>query len=224
MVNTRSTTAKKVGEEIANAGATLQGNQVHPQVQGAANDHVRVYPLAKTDREVKEPLFQMSQAITTQAENITAQANREVVPPENQHASTMASRLKNLTTMNPPIIIGPKFHEDPQDFLDEFYKIVFAMGVSTTKKAEPVASQHKDVAHTLYNQWKDSRHLGDCPMTWEILIKAFLDIFFQRIQSEAKVEDLFNLCQRGMSVKEYSLKFIKLSKYAFLWFPMFGIK
>ena len=51
-------------------------------------------------------------------------------------------------------------------------------------------------------------------MTWEILKKAFLDIFFPKEQREAKVEEFSNLHQGGMTVMEYSVKFIKLSKYA----------
>ena len=39
------------------------------------------------------------------------------------------------------------------------------MGVSTTEKVEFVAYQLKDVAQTWYNQWKDSRDLGGCPVT-----------------------------------------------------------
>ena len=62
--------------------------------------------------------------------------------------------------MNPPMFLGSKFYKDPQDFLDEFYKMLFAMGVSTTEKAELAAYQLKDVAQTWYNQWKDSRALG----------------------------------------------------------------
>ena len=51
-------------------------------------------------------------------------------------------------------------------------------------------------------------------MTWETFKKAFLDRFFPRDQRESKVEEFINLHQGGRSVKEYSLKFIKLSKYA----------
>ena len=39
------------------------------------------------------------------------------------------------------------------------------MGVSTTEKVEFVAYHLKDVAQTWYNQWKDSRDLGGCPVT-----------------------------------------------------------
>ena len=51
-------------------------------------------------------------------------------------------------------------------------------------------------------------------MTWETFKKSFLNIFFPGEQREAKVEEFINLHQGGISVKEYSLKFIKLCKYA----------
>ena len=92
---------EKCTEEIANAGATPQGNRNAPQVQAAANYQVLVKPLAITDGEVRETLFQIAQAITTQAQAITAQANREVVPRENQYASTMTSHLRDFWRMNP---------------------------------------------------------------------------------------------------------------------------
>ena len=66
----------------------------------------------------------------------------------------MASRLRDLTKMKPPIFLGSKVDEDPQDFLDEFYKIFVVMGVSTTKKTGLAAYPLKDVAQTWYN------HLG----------------------------------------------------------------
>ena len=69
------------------------------------------------------------------------------------------------------------------------------MGVSTTEKVEFVAYQLKDVAQTWYNQWKDSRDLGDGPMSWEIFKNAFLDRFFPKEKREAKVKEFMNLCQ-----------------------------
>ncbi|XP_015086975.1 uncharacterized protein LOC107030088 [Solanum pennellii] len=92
----------------------------------------------------------MAQSITTQAQAIITQANREVAPRENQHASTIASRLRDFTRMNPPMYFGSKVDEDPQDFLDEFYKIMFAMGVSTIERAELAAYNLKDVAQTWF--------------------------------------------------------------------------
>ena len=58
---------------------------------------------------------------------------------------------------------GSNVDKDCQDFLDEVYKILFAMVVSTTEKAELVAYQREDVAQQWYNMWKDSRALGGVP-------------------------------------------------------------
>ena len=58
---------------------------------------------ALTDGEVREALVQMAQSITTQAHAITSQATREGAPRENPHASTMASRLRDFSRMNPPL-------------------------------------------------------------------------------------------------------------------------
>ena len=74
-----------------NAGVTPQGNRNAPYVQVVANEQDLDNPPAMTDGEVMEALFQMAQTITTQAQDITAQANREVVPQEFQHDGTMAS-------------------------------------------------------------------------------------------------------------------------------------
>ena len=61
--------------------------------------------------------------------------------------------------------------------------------------------------------WRDSRVLGGVPVTWELFKTAFLERFFPREMKEAKVEEFINLKQGSMTVREYSLKFVKLSRY-----------
>ena len=94
-----------------NAGATPQGNQVPPQVQADVNDQVLIHSPAMTDGEVRESLFQMAHAITTQAQAITVQAKREVVPRQKQHASTKASHLRDFIMMSPPMLFRSKVDE-----------------------------------------------------------------------------------------------------------------
>ena len=50
-------------------------------------------------------------------------------------------------------------------------------------------------------------------MTWEIFKVAFPDKFFPKDIREEKVTEFINLRQGGKSVHEYSLEFVKLSKY-----------
>lgn len=89
-----------------------------------------------------------SQTVTTQAQAMTTQANREVAPHVSQNASTMDSRLRDFNSMNPPMLFGSNVNEDPQDFLDEVYKIMYSMRVSSNEKVELVTYQIKDVDQT----------------------------------------------------------------------------
>ena len=59
-------------------------------------------------------------------------ANWEVVPQAHQQVSTMTSHLRDFTRMNPTTSYGFKVEEEPQEFIDEIYKILYVMGFSTS--------------------------------------------------------------------------------------------
>ncbi|TMX03092.1 hypothetical protein EJD97_018350 [Solanum chilense] len=48
----------------------------------------------------------------------------------------MASHIRDLTRMNPPVFYGSEVEEDTQQFIIEIYKIIYAMGFSTSEKSE----------------------------------------------------------------------------------------
>ena len=89
-----------------------------------------------TDAEVRASLAQMAQAITMQAQAMTAQVNRQDVLRENPPARSITDRLRDFTRMNPPIFTGAKTSEDPQEFIDELHKILVAMGATDIEKTE----------------------------------------------------------------------------------------
>ncbi|XP_027772354.1 uncharacterized protein LOC114076853 [Solanum pennellii] len=128
----------------------------------------------------------MAQAITMQAQAMTAQVNREDVQRENRLVRSMADRLRDFTRMNPPIFTGAKTSEDPQEFIDELHKILVAMGATDIQKAELASYQLKDVAQTWCKMWRDSRVLGGVPVTWELFKTAFLERLMVHVQ---QVED-----------------------------------
>ena len=87
----------------------------------------------------------------------------------------MASCLRDFTRVNPPTFYGSKVNEDPQEFLDEVYKIQYVMGVSLSEKVELASYELKDVAQTLYAHWRDNRLFRGGTETWEIFTTTFLD-------------------------------------------------
>ena len=79
---------------------------------------------------------------------MTAPANRGVGPRVQQNGNTIASFLRYIKRMNSQMFLGVKVNEDPQDFLDEIYKILYFMGLTSNEKVELPSYQLKDVAHT----------------------------------------------------------------------------
>ena len=133
--------------------------------------------------------------------------NIQVRPRVPQHANIMASRLRDYTRISPHMYFGSRSNEDPQDLLDEVYKIIYTMGVTSTEKDELAAHQLKDLAQTWFVQWRDNRAPRGGPVTWEIFKRDLLHRFFPREFRESNLEEFINLHKLGMSILYYSLKF-----------------
>ncbi|XP_049357855.1 uncharacterized protein LOC125822493 [Solanum verrucosum] len=73
---------------------------------------------------------------------------------------TTASRVRNFMRINPPKFYGSKFEEDPQEFIDEVYKVFDIMGVNPGEKAELTAYKLKGVSQV----WKSGHKMRDFPM------------------------------------------------------------
>ena len=72
-MNTRRNAARRLEEEFANAGVPPSGDQVPPFDEDMNVDQAPVnFPLA--DVEIRDALFQMDKAITTQTQDTTTQA------------------------------------------------------------------------------------------------------------------------------------------------------
>ncbi|XP_069144520.1 uncharacterized protein [Solanum lycopersicum] len=126
----------------------------------------------------------------------------------------MAPRLRYFTRIKPPTFYDSMVEEDPQEFNDEIFMIIYVMELSTRQKAKFATYKLKDVAQELYVQWRDNKSLRHRLGTWEVFKRSFLNRFFPREKREYKVLEFINLSRGGISVNEYSWKFNKLSKYS----------
>ena len=88
--------------------------------------------------------------------------------------------------MNPPSFYGSKVEKHPQEFVDEIYKTLYAIGLTTSEKAELDTYQIKEVDQTWYVQWRDNGLLRNGPLTWEVFKMTFLDRFIPRERRKLK--------------------------------------
>ncbi|KAH0661387.1 hypothetical protein KY284_026318 [Solanum tuberosum] len=95
--------------------------------------------------------------------------------------------------MNPSEFHGSKVEKDPQEFIDEVYKVLMIMGVTPVEKVELTTYQLKGVAQIWYNQWKEGRLEDTGPLDWEKFKATFIDKFFPLDMRETKVIEFTNL-------------------------------
>ncbi|XP_049406161.1 uncharacterized protein LOC125869764 [Solanum stenotomum] len=188
-MNTRAN-PRRAKEENVDGGVSPQGLQGYQVPIGNQENEVVVVPPIMTNEEIRVAFLTLVQAMM-------AQANRNVGPRVNANESTAASRLRDFVRMNSPISLGSRIGEDPQGFLDEIYKIVDAMGVSSREKAKLASYQLKEVAQIWYTQWKANRPEEAGPIEWEEFKEAFLGKYFPLEKRECKIEEFINLRQGG---------------------------
>ncbi|XP_069150302.1 uncharacterized protein [Solanum lycopersicum] len=84
--------------------------------------------------QMDQAMITQAQAATLQAQSIMTQHNRDVAPRPHYQVTTMDFRLRDFTWMNPPTFYGSKVDEDPQEFLDDVYKVLYDVGVNSSEK------------------------------------------------------------------------------------------
>ena len=83
----------------------------------------------------------------------------------NPNASTTTLRMRDFTRTNTSTFFGSKVEKDPQGFIDEVFKVVDVMGVTSQEKAELFAYQLKYIGLFWYEQWKDERPVREGQIT-----------------------------------------------------------
>ena len=85
-------------------------------------------------------------------------------------------------------------------FIDETYKILYDMGLTTSEKSELATNKLKDVTQTLYIQWRNNRPLRGGPVTWEIFKKDLLNRFFLKGEEGTQIGEIHHSSSRDVRV------------------------
>ena len=82
---------------------------------------------------------------TAQSPAMTTHENWDVVQHPHQQVITMASHLRDFARMNPSTFYKSMVKEHPQEFIDDVYLILLAVGLSKSEKVELATYNLKDV-------------------------------------------------------------------------------
>lgn len=131
---------------------------------------------------------------------------------ENPHASTTDSRLRDFTRMNNLSTTCQRLIIISKSLWMRSTRFYISWELMNRQSLSWLHISSKCGTGVVPNvgRWPSTTR---CPHHLDFLKTVFLERFFYREQQEAKVEEFINLRQEGMSVKEYSLKFFKLSEY-----------
>ena len=128
-MNTRRTPARRVKDNEVQEQILPQVEEVEKVPQG---DQVPI--VGEGDDIPKLSNMDSREALFALARGVTTQVNLSMVSRENVVVIIMNSRLREFVRMNPPIFLVSKVGEDPQEFIDEVYKIVHGIGITSRIK------------------------------------------------------------------------------------------
>ncbi|XP_059291853.1 uncharacterized protein LOC132045315 [Lycium ferocissimum] len=109
--------------------------------------------------------------------------------------------------------------DDPQHFLNETFKALRAMDARDSEAVRLASYQLKDVAHVWFEMWESERGDAALAPTWAEFEEAFMERFLSDEERIAMATKFEKLEQGNKSVREYSLEFTRLSKYALYMIP-----
>lgn len=93
-----------------------------------------------------------------------SQVNRDIGPRMKIFGGNMIYKFKDFVRMNTPIFLYSKIGDDPTEFLDGFFKVLCAIWVTSTKKANLASYQLRYVSQVWCIQWRNNRLVHSGPI------------------------------------------------------------
>ena len=207
MPQSEGSTTPPVLEELGATAATTMDQETAPP---AAPEPPAPEPAAP---QLGAEYRAMRDAVQLLTRLVAAQANRP--GPEGDYVDRRDStRVRHFLTCNPPEFYGSKPDEDPHDFVRQMRRVLELVRASETESVKLASHRLRDVALNWYESWELSRGEGASPAVWDEFVAAFLSHFLPPELRRARVDRFLLLRQNGRSVREYSLEFDSLARYA----------
>ncbi|XP_070020209.1 uncharacterized protein [Nicotiana sylvestris] len=166
-----------------------------------------VPPPLPSDQDLRGAMHLLAQLVATQQQ---ARASASAGPSERSRSSW----VREFISLNPPEFAGTNQREDLQDFIDHLHRIFRVMHATEKEAVELEAFRLRDIAILWYEGWEMSMGRDAPPAIWENFSDAFLDQYLPREIRQARLDQFLALKQDNMSVREYSLYFDSLARYA----------
>ncbi|XP_070003028.1 uncharacterized protein [Nicotiana sylvestris] len=168
-----------------------------------------VHPTSQPDAPGQE----MRDTIKLLTRLVVAQARRQKVGIG--HANRPVSvRVRDFINLDPLVFTGADPNEDPQVFIDRMQRTLRVIKATMTKLVELASYRLRDVAVNWHESWELSRGEDAPPAVWQEFTEAFLHHYLPPELRRARVDWFLTLRQGNMSVREYSLQFHSLARYA----------
>ncbi|XP_070017185.1 uncharacterized protein [Nicotiana sylvestris] len=143
-----------------------------------------------------------------------------IVASQDQHQTfgiadrSVSARVRDFINLDPPVFTGVDPNANPQDFLDLMQRTLQIIHATDVESVEFTSYRLRDVAVTWYETWKQTRGPNVPPVTWKEFSEAFLQQYLPIELRRARRDRFLHLEQGNMSVREYSMQFNSLARYA----------
>ncbi|XP_060195049.1 uncharacterized protein LOC132624262 [Lycium barbarum] len=173
---------------------------------------IPVPPVHQPDEQNQE-IREMKDAIQLLTQILAAQAGRQDRGHEYSNRAASA-RARDFLALNPPEFKGTDPNAVPQEFIDGMQRTLDIMRASATESVQLASYRLQSIAINWFQSWKLSRGRDTPPPTWQEFSDAFLRHHMPTELRRARLDRFLNLRQGNMSIREYSVEFDSLARYA----------
>nr|XP_009795197.1 PREDICTED: uncharacterized protein LOC104241927 [Nicotiana sylvestris] len=187
--------------------ATAEGATI-PPADIPDPDAVPAFGPGVSDGDLRGVIHMLTQLVAAQV-----QRSHDAPTSSSGQGDSASSRVNQFLRLAPPEFTGTDPEADLHDFLDEMYTTLRVMKATETEGVELASYRLRGAVYSWFEMWEDSRGEERPPARWDEFVDAFMDHFLPAETMAARATKFEVLKQGSMSVWEYRMEFVRLSKY-----------